>query len=277
MLTTSKYTPFTTLSIATGHFCISKIGYFFRFNWQEQDNEIAGAGNIMTAEFWMYDGRLGRRWNVDPKPNESISGYSCFGNNPMLLMDNLGDSVKIYWVSWGWGDSKLGHVFIVLTDEDVIQKEISDAQGASGSRYYVASGGNNNYIFPEPIPNPDGSGEAFDPRPYHDLNADLEDYKKEGRTVTVASYKLYPGVGAQLNEILFNLYLNPGSEDQYGSYCGEKVFNILKKAHLEAKYTDLFATYQAEKMINNTVPVFANTDPEYLKSLGAASVEILGE
>jgi len=21
----------------------------------------------MTAEFWMYDGRLGRRWNVDPK------------------------------------------------------------------------------------------------------------------------------------------------------------------------------------------------------------------
>jgi hypothetical protein len=251
--------------------------YSFHFYCREKDNEVSGIGNIMTAEFWEYDTRLGRRWNVDLKPNESISGYSCFGNNPMLLMDNLGDSVKIYWVSWGWGDSKLGHVFIVLTEEDVIQKEISDAQGASGSRYWVASGGNNNYIFPEPIPNPDGSGEAFDPRLYHDLNADLEDYKKEGRTVTVASYKLYPGVGAQLNEILFNLYSNSGSEDQYASYCGEKVFNILKKAHLEAKYTDLFATCQAEKMINNTVPVFANTDPEYLKSLGAASVEILGE
>jgi RHS repeat-associated protein len=90
MLTTSKYTPFTTLSTAIGYFCNSKSGYSFRFNGQEQDNEVAGTGNIMTAEFWMYDGRLGRRWNLDPV-DHIISLYSCFGNSPIMFSDPNGD------------------------------------------------------------------------------------------------------------------------------------------------------------------------------------------
>ena len=48
----------------------------------------------MTAEFWEYDARLGRRWNVDPKPDASISNYSCFRNNPLLFNDVDGDTVK---------------------------------------------------------------------------------------------------------------------------------------------------------------------------------------
>jgi hypothetical protein len=90
MFATTKYTPFTTLSIATRYFCNSKSGYRFRFNGQEQDNEIAGTGNIMTAEFWMYDGRLGRRWNVDPIEYPWQSGYTTFNNNPNFFNDPLG-------------------------------------------------------------------------------------------------------------------------------------------------------------------------------------------
>lgn len=33
--------------------------YSFSFNGQERDDEIAGEGNIITAEFWEYDTRLG--------------------------------------------------------------------------------------------------------------------------------------------------------------------------------------------------------------------------
>jgi len=71
-----------------------KVGlYRYGFNGQEKDNEIAGEGNSYTAQFWQYDSRLGRRWNVDPKPNPSISNYATFANNPILYNDILGDTI----------------------------------------------------------------------------------------------------------------------------------------------------------------------------------------
>ncbi len=39
-------------------------GYRFGFNGQERSTEIND--NSFTAEFWQYDARIGRRWNVDP-------------------------------------------------------------------------------------------------------------------------------------------------------------------------------------------------------------------
>lgn len=50
----------------------------------------------MTAEFWQYDARLGRRFNIDPKPNPSISNYACFNNNPILFVDVRGDTTSLY-------------------------------------------------------------------------------------------------------------------------------------------------------------------------------------
>ena len=64
----------------------------FGFNGQEKVDEISGSGNHNTALFWEYDTRLGRRWNLDPKPNPSISNYACFGNNPIINIDILGDT-----------------------------------------------------------------------------------------------------------------------------------------------------------------------------------------
>jgi hypothetical protein len=66
----------------------------YSFNSQEHDDEIAGDGNSMTAEFWQFDARLGRRWNIDLRPNPSVSYYACFENSPIFLQDRLGDSVR---------------------------------------------------------------------------------------------------------------------------------------------------------------------------------------
>jgi RHS repeat-associated protein len=67
--------------------------YRYGFNGQEKSNEIKGEGQSYTAEYWEYDPRLGRRWNIDPKPNPSISVYAAFEGNPILFTDILGDSI----------------------------------------------------------------------------------------------------------------------------------------------------------------------------------------
>jgi hypothetical protein len=69
--------------------------YMFGFNGQEKVNEIAGVGNHNTALFWEYDTRLGRRWNLDPKPNATLSSYAVYENNPLLYLDRGGDTISI--------------------------------------------------------------------------------------------------------------------------------------------------------------------------------------
>ncbi len=70
--------------------------YRFGFNGQEKDNEIAGRGNSMTAQFWKYDTRLGRRSNLDPFDQIGISNYAVNGLNPIYYNDPLGDKKKSY-------------------------------------------------------------------------------------------------------------------------------------------------------------------------------------
>jgi hypothetical protein len=59
---------------------------------QEKDDEIYGDGNSYAAEYWQYDSRLGRRWNVDPLfmkyPNNSP--YLAFNDLPTYFIDQLG-------------------------------------------------------------------------------------------------------------------------------------------------------------------------------------------
>ncbi|MDL2327009.1 hypothetical protein LJC67_08015, partial [Bacteroidales bacterium OttesenSCG-928-A14] len=68
--------------------------YRFGFNGQEKDDEIYGEGASYTAEFWQYDSRLGRRWNVDPVLKPWESPYATFGGNPILMIDPDGKKVK---------------------------------------------------------------------------------------------------------------------------------------------------------------------------------------
>jgi hypothetical protein len=69
--------------------------YRFGFNGQERELQITGFNTHTSAEFWMYDSRLGRRWNIDPKPLPSSSLYSCFTNSPLLFNDINGDTARI--------------------------------------------------------------------------------------------------------------------------------------------------------------------------------------
>ena len=84
--------------------------YRYGFNGQEKNDEIAGAGNSYTAEYWQYDSRLGRRWNIDPKGVSFISSYTCFANNPIINVDVLGDTTYRF-------DRKTGK-YIGMTDLD---------------------------------------------------------------------------------------------------------------------------------------------------------------
>lgn len=69
-------------------------GYRFGFNGQECDSEVSGTGNTNTALYGSFDTRLGRRWNIDPKPNPSISYYVVFANSPISINDIALDTPK---------------------------------------------------------------------------------------------------------------------------------------------------------------------------------------
>ncbi len=69
--------------------------YRFGYQGSEKDNEVSGNGNSYTAEFWQYDSRLGRRWNIDPVVKYHESPYACFANNPISFIDPSGaDTIK---------------------------------------------------------------------------------------------------------------------------------------------------------------------------------------
>ena len=64
--------------------------YRHGFNGMERDDDISGDGNSYTAQFWEYDTRLGRRWNVDPIQKPWASNYATLGCSPLIATDPLG-------------------------------------------------------------------------------------------------------------------------------------------------------------------------------------------
>jgi RHS repeat-associated protein len=74
--------------------------YRYGFQGQEKDDEVSGEGNSYTAEYWQYDSRLGRRWNIDLVVKEHESPYATFANNPIWFADpNGADSLKVN-ITW---------------------------------------------------------------------------------------------------------------------------------------------------------------------------------
>ena len=93
--------------------------YRYGFNGQERDDEIFGSpGTALTAEYWEYDSRTIRRWNLDPVYNYWESRYSCFGNNPINFSDPKGsykrkrraEKMRQRAIENGWNVSELNHV-----------------------------------------------------------------------------------------------------------------------------------------------------------------------
>jgi hypothetical protein len=109
---------------------VSKGEYRYGFNTQEKDNEIYGEGNSYTAEYWQYDARLGRRWNVDPRPNPSISTYATFANNPLLYNDKYGDTVRSNNLS-----SYNKTAMLPLTKSSVVSEFLKQFGAANGGEF----------------------------------------------------------------------------------------------------------------------------------------------
>jgi RHS repeat-associated protein len=66
--------------------------YRYGMNGQEKEDDVfVGA---FSAQYWEYDSRTGRRWNVDPVDQISISNYACFKNNPIWFVDPNGMQAK---------------------------------------------------------------------------------------------------------------------------------------------------------------------------------------
>ena len=97
--------------------------YRYGFNTQEKVPELNSSHT--TALFWEYDGWLGRRWNIDPKPTSGISAYSCFSNSPIPFGDYLGDTIKITYKSG----------FLGLGKEQTLNYENGKLFNADGSDY----------------------------------------------------------------------------------------------------------------------------------------------
>ncbi|MCC6288565.1 MAG: hypothetical protein IT249_11840, partial [Chitinophagaceae bacterium] len=62
----------------------------YGFNGQRRSTEISSTAQ--TAEFWEFNGDVGRRLNRDPRSTVDMSVYSVFKNNPILYIDPLGDT-----------------------------------------------------------------------------------------------------------------------------------------------------------------------------------------
>ena len=93
--------------------------YRYSINGQEKTPEIAS--NTTTAEFWQYDARIVRRWNIDPKPTIGTSPYSAFNNNPISFADPKGDTTEIRnskgeVLGTNWG--KEGNYVLTLNKEN---------------------------------------------------------------------------------------------------------------------------------------------------------------
>ncbi len=99
--------------------------YRYGFNGQEKDDEVYGGGNSTTAEFWQYDTRLGRRWNVDPMAHERFewSPYNAMRCNPIYNVDATG-------ALDGWYNDANGNT---TYDANINSQADLDAAGISGS------------------------------------------------------------------------------------------------------------------------------------------------
>ena len=72
-------------------------GDFYRYGYQgsEKDDESKGAGNSYTTYYRQLDPRVGRWFSIDPKMSAWESPYVSMGNNPVVINDIMGDTVKV--------------------------------------------------------------------------------------------------------------------------------------------------------------------------------------
>lgn len=91
IISESDYYPF---GMAMKERSFSNEEYRFGFNTQEKSTEIGK--DTYTAEFWQYDSKIARRWNIDPVNKIHESSYAVFAGNPIWFIDLNGADTSVY-------------------------------------------------------------------------------------------------------------------------------------------------------------------------------------
>jgi len=121
-----NYDPFGMLTV--GRTWSAGSDYKYGFNGMKNDDEIYGNGNSYTAEFWQYDPRLMKRWNVDPIVKPWETPYAAFSNNPILNIDPKGANANPVYDTEG---TFLGTDDKGLKGEAIFMKKEDFEQGMS--------------------------------------------------------------------------------------------------------------------------------------------------
>ncbi|MEO6303549.1 MAG: hypothetical protein ABIP51_10275 [Bacteroidia bacterium] len=82
-----------------------------------QEKEDALFNGAQSAEYWMYDARIGRRWNMDPVVKDEESPYACFSNNPIYFADPSGSNTVTPTAGKKGSDLKNGGVNGTIMNE----------------------------------------------------------------------------------------------------------------------------------------------------------------
>ncbi len=131
ILTVSDFYPFGS-NLSDYQWIAQGMGYRYGFNSQEKDDEIYGSGNSYTAEYWQYDARLGRRWNLDPVVKHYESPYATFANNPIWFVDPFGLDTFIVTKKGRISDpisAEGDHVFVMGKRKEMRTKQIQYEEG----------------------------------------------------------------------------------------------------------------------------------------------------
>ena len=83
--------PLVTQSVLVWNTYNDYEGYRYGYNGQDKVSQSFGEGAHTTAQFWEYDTRLARRWNIDPVDQIGISNYAVNGLNSIANSDILGN------------------------------------------------------------------------------------------------------------------------------------------------------------------------------------------
>ena len=97
--------------------------YKYSINGQEKSDEL-GDG-LTTAEFWQYNSRIGRRWNVDPVLKVGESPFMAFAGNPIWFTDKLGNDTTRYYSNSGKplmtvGNGKPGYYRVMIVKDSKV-------------------------------------------------------------------------------------------------------------------------------------------------------------
>lgn len=91
-----------------------------------KDDEIHGAsGTSYTAEFWQYDPRICRRWNLDPVTKPWQSSFTAFSNSPISRVDPNGDddyyNEKGQWIKTIGDNNGIVRIIKQKTYDDLVK------------------------------------------------------------------------------------------------------------------------------------------------------------